>query len=73
MYVIVVYENRFVKTDWHQKQSSAILLYGAGKSCPPLSIRHGIKFTAGNIGVSDNIYTFPYFCAFLLKDYLKRF
>ncbi|MDE7352254.1 MAG: ATP-binding protein [Acetatifactor sp.] len=36
-------------------------------------IRHGIKFTAGNIGVSDNIYTFPYFCAFLLKDYLKRF
>ncbi|MDE6168654.1 MAG: ATP-binding protein, partial [Acetatifactor sp.] len=30
-------------------------------------IRHGIKFTAGNIGVSDNIYTFPYFCAFLLK------
>lgn len=36
-------------------------------------IRHGIKFTGGNIGVSDNICTFPYFCAFLLKDYLKRF
>ena len=32
----------------------------------------GIKFTAGNIGYSDGIYTFPYFCAFLLKDYLKR-
>lgn len=35
-------------------------------------IRYGIKFTAGNIGYSDQIYTFPYFCAFLLRDYLKR-
>lgn len=32
----------------------------------------GIKLTAGNIGYSDGIYTFPYFCAFLLKEYLKR-
>lgn len=35
-------------------------------------IRCGIKFTAGNIGYIDGIYSFPYFCAFLLKDYLKR-
>lgn len=35
-------------------------------------IRCGIKFTAGNIGYCDGIYSFPYFCAFLLKDYLKR-
>ena len=34
-------------------------------------IHHGIKFIGGNIGFSDNIYTFPYFCAFLLKRYLK--
>ena len=34
-------------------------------------ISHGIKLTRGNIGYSDNIYTFPYFCAFLLKRYLK--
>lgn len=34
-------------------------------------IRCGIKFTGGNIGYSDNIYTFPYFCAFLLKRYLS--
>ncbi len=33
-------------------------------------IRCGIKFTGGNIGFSDGIYTFPYFCAFLLKRYL---
>lgn len=34
-------------------------------------IQWGIKFTAGNIGFSDKIYTFPYFCTFLIKDYLK--
>ena len=33
-------------------------------------IHCGIKFTGRNIGYSDNIYTFPYFCAFLLKRYL---
>ena len=33
-------------------------------------IHCGIKFTDGNIGYSDDIYTFPYFCAFLLKRYL---
>ena len=33
-------------------------------------IHYGIKFTAGNVGFSDDIYTFPYFCAFLLKRYL---
>lgn len=32
----------------------------------------GIKFTGGNIGFSDGIYTFPYFCAFLLKEYIRR-
>lgn len=33
-------------------------------------INCGIKFTGGNIGYSDGIYTFPYFCVFLLKEYL---
>ncbi len=33
-------------------------------------IRSGLKFTAGNVGCEDHIYTFPYFCAFLLKRYL---
>ena len=35
-------------------------------------IRCGIKLTGGNIGFSDGIYTFPYFCAFLLKEYIRR-
>lgn len=34
-------------------------------------IHYGIKFTGGNIGFENRIYTFPYFCAFLLKRYLR--
>lgn len=33
-------------------------------------IRYGIKLVRGNIGFGNDIYTFPYFCAFLLKRYL---
>ena len=35
-------------------------------------IHYGIKLTGGNVGYIDGIYTFPYFCAFLLKLYLKH-
>ena len=35
-------------------------------------IRFGIKLCLANIGLSNSIYTFPYFCAFLLKRYLKE-
>ena len=35
-------------------------------------IHYGIKLTGANIGYSDHIYTFPYFCTFLLKRYLKE-
>ena len=34
-------------------------------------IKHGIKLGDFNIGCSESIYTFPYFCAFMLKEYLK--
>lgn len=35
-------------------------------------IRCGIKLTGGNIGYANDIYTFPYFLTFLLKQYLKQ-
>lgn len=35
-------------------------------------IHCAIKLTGDNIGFSDNIYTFPYFCTFLLKRYLAE-
>ena len=36
-------------------------------------IEYGFKLSANNIGYSDKIYTFPYFCAFLLKRFMKTF
>ena len=35
-------------------------------------ISHGIKFTTGNIGHNDPLYTFPCFCLFLLKRFMKE-
>lgn len=35
-------------------------------------IKHGIKLTTGNVGIDNDIITFPYFCAFLLKRYMKE-
>lgn len=47
---------------------------GAAKSLRTLinsdhyaDISFGIKLTGGNISYADHIYTYPYFCAFLLK------
>lgn len=36
-------------------------------------IRFGIKLSKNNIGHGDCIYTFPYFCAFLLKRFMAGF
>lgn len=35
-------------------------------------IEYGIKLCAGNIGFNNNIYTFPYYCTFLLKKFLQE-
>lgn len=35
-------------------------------------IHWGIKLADSNIGIEDGIYTFPYFCTFLLKRYLRE-
>lgn len=35
-------------------------------------IKFGIKFCHGNVGYQNNIFTFPYFCSFLLKRILKQ-
>jgi predicted AAA+ superfamily ATPase len=32
----------------------------------------GLKISAQNIGFSKQVFTIPYFCAFLLKDFLKN-
>ena len=35
-------------------------------------IHGGFKFALANIGLANNVTTFPYFCAFLLKRYMER-
>ena len=56
-----------VKSTGGRSKSLRTLINGKKYS----DIRYGIKFAGKNIGYSDNIYTFPYFCAFLLKRYLN--
>ena len=36
------------------------------------AIKHGIKFAHANIGKTETITPFPYFCAFLLKRCLAE-
>lgn len=36
-------------------------------------IRYGFKLSMNNIGHENRIYTFPYFCAFLLKRFMATF
>lgn len=36
-------------------------------------IKFGVKLINGNIGLENNVYTFPYFCTFLLKQFLKEY
>ena len=55
-----------VKANKNTSKSLATLI----KSEKYADIQHGIKLSAGNIGESGGIYTFPYFCAFLLKRVL---
>ena len=71
-------EDFFVRTQKHLVPIEVKATRGTAKSLRTLvqsesypDIQWGIKLTAGNIGFSDSIYTFPYFCTFLLKDYLK--
>ena len=33
-------------------------------------VHWGIKLSSNNIGYDNSIYTFPYFCTFLLRDWL---
>lgn len=72
-------EDFFVRTREHLVPVEVKANRGTAKTLRTLiqrenypDIQWGIKLVKGNIGVSDQIYTFPYFCAFLLKDYLKE-
>lgn len=57
-----------VKANRNQSKSLSELL----KNRIYKDISYGIKLGNYNIGHNNNIYTFPFFCAFKLKEYLKR-
>lgn len=57
-----------VKSNNNSSKSLAMLIKNENYS----DISHGIKLGDCNIGCSNDIYTFPYFCAFLVKEFLKE-
>ena len=65
-------QNSLIPVEVKVKRGTAKSLRTLIQSARYPDIGCGIKFTAGTIGYTDGIYTFPYFCAFLLKEYLKK-
>lgn len=56
-----------VKANNDRSKSLASLIKNKNYS----DIKHGIKLGDFNVGKANGIYTFPYFCAFMIKEYLK--
>ena len=57
-----------VKSNSDQSKSLSSLIKNENYS----DISYGIKLGNFNVGNANNIYTFPYFCAFKMKEYLKN-
>ena len=57
-----------VKSNSDQSKSLSSLVKNENYS----DISYGIKLGDFNVGNANNIYTFPYFCAFKMKEYLKK-
>ena len=57
-----------VKSNRKQSKSLSSLI----KSDNYEDISYGIKLGDLNVGHANDIYTFPYFCSFKMKEYLKR-
>lgn len=56
-----------VKSNNYRSKSLVSLIKNKNYS----DIKHGIKLGDFNIGHANDIYTFPYFCTFMIKEYLK--
>lgn len=57
-----------VKSNSDQSRSLSTLIKNSKYS----DITYGIKLGNLNVGHTNDIYTFPYFCAFKMKEYLKK-
>lgn len=72
-------EDFFLRTSSHLIPVEVKAVNGRSKSLRTLidsskypDIEYGIKLCGANIGFGNGIYTFPYFCTFLLKRYLQE-
>ena len=57
-----------VKSNKNQSKSLSSLIKNKNYG----DISYGIKLGDFNVGYANDIYTFPYFCVFKMKDYLKK-
>ena len=57
-----------VKANQNQAKSLSLLVHSDRYP----DIRHGIKFTTGNVGLSLPLISFPFYCLFLLKRFMKE-
>ena len=57
-----------VKSNRDQSKSLSALIKNKNYS----DISYGIKLGDCNVGHTNDIFTFPYFCAFKIKEYLKK-
>lgn len=65
-------KNELIPVEVKSNNDSSKYLTALIKSDRYADIKHGIKLGDFNVGVANNIYTFPYFCAFMLKAYLQK-
>ena len=65
-------KNELIPVEVKSNNDSSKSLTALIKNDRYADIKHGIKLGDFNVGVANNIYTFPYFCAFMLKAYLQK-
>lgn len=65
-------KNELIPVEVKSNNDSSKSLTALIKSDRYADIKHGIKLGDFNIGYTNNIYTFPHFCAFMLKAYLHK-
>lgn len=65
-------KNELIPVEVKSNNDSSKSLTALIKSDRYADIKHGIKLGDFNVGVANNIYTFPYFCAFMLNAYLQK-
>lgn len=67
----VRYKDYLVPIEVKAKNNNAKSLATLIRSNNYTEIHFGMKLVKGNIGFETNIFTFPHFCAFLIKDFLE--